>query len=31
LSKRGFALVTLIRVPRLVAYYYLVRLGWMAV
>lgn len=31
LSKRGFALVTLIRVPRLVAYYYLVRLGWMGV
>lgn len=31
LSKRGFALVTLIRVPRLIAYYYLVQLGWMAV
>jgi membrane protein YqaA with SNARE-associated domain len=29
LSRRGFALVTAIRVPRLIAYYYLVRLGWM--
>lgn len=30
LSKRGFFVITLIRVPRLVAYYYLVRLGWMS-
>ncbi len=29
-SKRGFAIISLIRVPRLVAYYYLVRLGWTA-
>jgi membrane protein YqaA with SNARE-associated domain len=31
LSKRGFAVITLIRVPRLLAYYYLVRLGWMGI
>jgi membrane protein YqaA with SNARE-associated domain len=31
LPKRGFAVIALIRVPRLVAYYYLVRLGWMGV
>jgi membrane protein YqaA with SNARE-associated domain len=31
LSKRGFAIVTLIRVPRLFAYYYLVRVGWVGV
>lgn len=31
LSKRGFLVITLIRVPRLIAYYYLVRLGWLAV
>lgn len=30
LSKRGFFIITLIRIPRLVAYYYLVRLGWLA-
>ncbi len=28
LPARGFAVITLIRIPRLVAYYYLVLLGW---
>jgi membrane protein YqaA with SNARE-associated domain len=28
LPRGGFLLVTVIRVPRLVAYYYLVKLGW---
>ncbi|MFZ5892099.1 MAG: VTT domain-containing protein [Myxococcota bacterium] len=28
-SKRGFLVIALVRVPRLIAYYYLVRLGWM--
>jgi membrane protein YqaA with SNARE-associated domain len=28
LPRRGFFLITLIRVPRLVAYYYLVKIGW---
>lgn len=28
LSPRGFAVIVLIRVPRLIAYYYVVRLGW---
>jgi membrane protein YqaA with SNARE-associated domain len=28
LPKRAFALVALIRIPKLIAYYYLVRLGW---
>jgi uncharacterized membrane protein YdjX (TVP38/TMEM64 family) len=27
---KGFALITLIRIPRLVAYYYLIELGWLA-
>ncbi|HET9933900.1 MAG TPA: VTT domain-containing protein [Polyangiaceae bacterium] len=30
-SKRGFLIIALVRVPRLVAYYYLVRLGWLGV
>jgi membrane protein YqaA with SNARE-associated domain len=29
LSKRGFLVIALVRIPRLVAYYYLVRLGWL--
>jgi len=28
-SKRGFLVIALVRIPRLVAYYYLVRLGWL--
>jgi uncharacterized membrane protein YdjX (TVP38/TMEM64 family) len=28
LPKRAFALIALIRIPKLIAYYYLVRLGW---
>jgi membrane protein DedA with SNARE-associated domain len=31
IPKRAFALVTLLRIPRLFAYYYLVRLGWLGV
>lgn len=30
-SKRGFLIIALVRIPRLVAYYYLVRLGWLGV
>jgi membrane protein YqaA with SNARE-associated domain len=30
-TKRGFLVIALVRVPRLVAYYYLVRLGWLGV
>ncbi len=30
LPARGFALISLIRVPRLVIYYYLIQLGWLA-
>lgn len=30
LPKRGFAVISLIRIPRLIAYYYLVKLGWFA-
>ncbi|MGC4092521.1 MAG: VTT domain-containing protein [Polyangiaceae bacterium] len=28
-SKRGFLVIALVRIPRLIAYYYLVRLGWL--
>jgi uncharacterized membrane protein YdjX (TVP38/TMEM64 family) len=28
MPKRAFALIALLRLPKLVAYYYLVRLGW---
>jgi membrane protein YqaA with SNARE-associated domain len=31
IPKRAFALVTLLRIPRLCGYYYLVRLGWVGV
>ncbi len=30
-SKGGFLIIALVRVPRLIAYYYLVRLGWVGV
>lgn len=30
-TKPGFLIIALVRIPRLVAYYYLVRLGWLGV
>jgi membrane protein YqaA with SNARE-associated domain len=30
LPRRGFALISIIRVPRLIGYYYLVQLGWLS-
>lgn len=30
-TKRGFLVIALVRIPRLIAYYYLVRLGWLGI